>query len=179
MPCDLRVFQFPRDDIPYRTLADVFILLRSFKQSEIAVSNELDCVRGHIAHMSIWGDHEHIVMGKDGKSNQSLPAPFLNCQSCSCSSLLCIFCMCSFGLVRQKPLQHSNELMTNNYQVSNTQLHIQAIQLNRSRKKTIRLKQVGYSVTNPQNIITDSIKNTVYRQLRGLQKIAATFSNTF
>lgn len=118
MPYDLRVFQFPRDDIPYRTLADVFILLRSFKQSEIAVSNELDCVRVHIAHMPIWGDHEHIVMGNDGKSNQSLPAPFLNCQLCSCSSLLCIFCMCSFGLVRQKPLQHSNELMTNNYEVS-------------------------------------------------------------
>lgn len=71
MPCDLRVFQFPGVDIPYRTLADVFFLLRSFKYSEIAVSNELHCVRGHTAHMSVWGDHEHIVMGKDGESDLS------------------------------------------------------------------------------------------------------------
>lgn len=62
---------------------------------------------------------------------------------------------------RQKQLQNSNELMTNNYQVSNTQLHIQEIWLNRSRKETIRLKQVSYSVMKPQNIITDSIKNTI------------------
>jgi len=75
MLCDLKVFQFPRGDIPCRTVADVFFLLRSFKQSETAVANELHSVR---AHMSRWGDHEHIVTRKDGESNQSLPADFLN-----------------------------------------------------------------------------------------------------
>lgn len=79
MPHDLRVFQFPKDGIPYRALADVFFLLRSFKQSEIAVSNDLHCVRGHIAHMSVWRDQEPIVMGKDGEGDQSLPEHFLNC----------------------------------------------------------------------------------------------------
>lgn len=65
--------------IPIETVADTFLLLRSFTYSEAAVPNELYCVRCHIEHTSLSGDLEHIVMGKDGESDQSLLAHFLNC----------------------------------------------------------------------------------------------------
>lgn len=84
LPYDLRVFQFPKADIPYGTLAVVFILCRPFKCSKIAVSDELHCVRGHISHN---------LMRKKGKSNQSLSTLFF-LLFVSYVSVCCIFSAC-------------------------------------------------------------------------------------
>lgn len=135
MLCDLRVSQFPRGYVPYRTLEDIFFLLRPSKHSEIAVSNEWHCVRDPVQHMLFGDIMIIIVMGNMEKVISYHQHIFFNCYLCTYSSLLCIFCMCIFGLVdRSNYSIQMSWWQTIIKSQSNMQLHIQEIWLNRSRK---------------------------------------------
>lgn len=65
VPCELKVSQFPEAGTPYRTLAYIFFFPSSLQYISTFLFLVSCSVEEVILHMSLWGDHEHIVMGKE------------------------------------------------------------------------------------------------------------------
>lgn len=178
VPCELKVSQFPEAGTPYRTLAYIFFFPSSLQYISTFLFLVSCSVEEVILHMSLWGDHEHIVMGKERIGKQPVIDRFFGLFLRLWAFFFCLSVFEGFFWPCKSETITTLKWVDDQWlsRLGQTYLHILAIWINISGKEKIRQRQFSYSFykLSPKNI-TNHTENSLYRKLRE----SAGFRNTF